>query len=76
MLHEGATPPNGCAMCTVGSTCEVHVLLEGLVDAAKEIARLEENIAKCSSQRDKLVQSTKVDGYEEKVGLLKHLIQR
>ena len=54
-------------MCTVGSVCEVHVRLEGLVDAAKEIARLEESIAKCSSQRDKLLQTTKVDGYEEKV---------
>ena len=44
------------------------------MDAAKEIARLEENIAKCSSQRDKLLQSTKVDGYEEKVCFFERVI--
>ena len=44
------------------------------MDAAKEIARLEENIAKCSSQRDKLLQSIKVDGYEEKVCFFERVI--
>lgn len=69
LLPEDAAPPSGCAMSTVGSACEVYIRLVGLVDAANEIARLKESIDKCCSQRDKLLLSTKVDGYREKVAL-------
>ena len=58
-------------MTTVGSSCEVYMQLRGLVDIPKEIARLEENIDKRSTQREKLIKVTEVDGYEEKVGVVR-----
>ena len=57
-------------MTTVGSSCEVYMQLRGLVDIPKEIARLEENIDKRSTQREKLIKVTEVEGYEEKVGVV------
>ena len=45
--------------------------LRGLVDIPKEIARLEENIDKRSTQREKLIKVTEVEGYEEKVGVVR-----
>ena len=54
-------------MATVGSVCEVHMQLKGLVDAKKEISRLEESIAKKASDRDKHVKTTQSESYEEKV---------
>ena len=58
-------------MTTVGSSCEVYMQLRGLVDIPKEIARLEENIDKRSTQREKLIKVTEVEGYEEKVGVVR-----
>lgn len=55
-------------MTTIGSQCEAYMLLRGLVDAAKEISRLEETIGKKVTQRDKLIELTHVEGYLEKVG--------
>ena len=57
-------------MTTVGSSCEVYMQLRGLVDIPKEIARLEENIDKRSTQREKFIKVTEVEGYEEKVGVV------
>lgn len=59
--------PTGCTMTTVGATCEVHLMLRGMVDADKEVARLEEKIEKLNSQVDKLKKAMSIDGYEEKV---------
>ena len=58
-------------MTTVGSSCEVYMQLRGLVDIPKEIARLEENIDKRSTQCEKLIKVTEVEGYEEKVGVVR-----
>lgn len=55
-------------MTTIGSQCEAYMLLRGLVDAAKEISRLEETIGKKVTQRDKLTELAQVEGYLEKVG--------
>lgn len=35
------TPPTGCAILTVTGTCEVHLLLKGLIDPQKEVAKLQ-----------------------------------
>lgn len=59
--------PSGCTMSTVGATCEVHLMLRGMVDAEKEVARLVEKIQKLDIQGDKLKKITSIDGYEEKV---------
>ena len=71
MLAPDTPPPRGCAFTTIGSQCLVYMQLKGLVDAQKEINRLEETLAKKSSQRDKFVKTTEVDGYIEKVQLVR-----
>ena len=62
--------PSGCTMSTVGATCEVHLMLRGMVDAEKEVARLEEKIQKLDIQADKLKKTTSIEGYEDKVDRL------
>ena len=54
-------------MTTVGATCEVHLMLKGMVDAEKEVTKLEERIAKLEGQVDKLKKAMSIEGYEEKV---------
>ena len=54
-------------MTTVGATCEVHLMLRGMVDAEKEVAKLEDKIQKLNGQADKLRKAMSINGYEEKV---------
>ena len=54
-------------MSTVGATCEVHLMLRGMVDAEKEVARLEEKIQKLNGQVDKIKKTMNIKGYEDKV---------
>jgi len=54
-------------MQTVGDKCEVHVMLRGLVDTAREISRLQDKISKLSIQLDKLQTAMGTEGYEQKV---------
>ena len=67
ILPNDSPAPKGCAFATVGSQCLVYIQLKGLVDAEKEIRRLEETLGKKTAQRDKLIENTKTEGYEEKV---------
>ena len=60
-------------MATVGHQCEVHLLLRGLVDVGKEVARLEDNITKLSSQLEKMAETMSIENYEEKVMVTVHL---
>ena len=54
-------------MSTVGATCEVHLMLRGVVDAEKEVVRLEEKIQKLDGQVDKIKKTMSIEGYEDKV---------
>ena len=56
--------PGGCTMATVGASCEVHLMLHGLVDVEKEVTRLEDKIEKLNAKVNKL---TSIENYEEKV---------
>lgn len=47
-------PPVGCAILTVTGSCEVHLLLKGLIDPEKEIAKLQ----KKREQLEKTVENT------------------
>ena len=58
-------------MTTVGATCEVHLMLKGMVDAEKEVSKLEEKITKLDAQIGKLKKAMSIEGYEEKVGGLR-----
>lgn len=44
-------------------------MLRGMVDAEKEVARLQEKIEKLNLQVDKLRKAMSIDGYEEKVNV-------
>lgn len=54
-------------METVGHSCEVHLLLRGLVDVEKEVAKIEEKISKLNNQLEKLMKGMSIENYEEKV---------
>ncbi len=59
--------PGGCTMTTVGASCEVHLMLRGMVDVAKEVARLDEKIEKLTGQISKMKKSMAIENYEERV---------
>ena len=62
--------PGGCTMTTVGASCEVHMMLRGMVqDVDKEITRLENKMGKLDAQIATIAQKMDVEGYEEKASL-------
>lgn len=61
------TPPAGCAILTVSGECEIHLLLKGLIEADKEIAKLEKKKAGLEQTVTKLQQSMAANDYETKV---------
>ena len=65
--------PEGCTMATVGASCEVHLMLKGMVDVEKEVAKLQEKIEKLDGQIVKMKKSMTIDNYEEKVGKMRIL---
>lgn len=59
--------PTGCAILTVSAQCEVHLLLKGIIEADKEIAKLtkkseqlQQTVAKLNQLIDSADYSTKV----------------
>jgi len=60
-------PPQGCAVATVSDKCEVHVLLKGVVDVAKEITKLESKKEKLNGQLGKLREAMEIADYVTKV---------
>lgn len=60
-------PPEGCAVMTVSTKCEVHMLLKGLIDVGKEVSRLEDKSEKLKSQLDKLQKAKAMPDYSSKV---------
>ena len=61
--------PEGCTMTTVGASCEVHLMLRGLVDVGKEISKLQEKISKIDTI-SKLNKSMSIEDYERRVSSL------
>ena len=59
--------PEGCTMTTVGASCEVHLMLRGMVDVGKEISKLQEKIGKIDAQISKMNKTISMENYEEKV---------
>ncbi|XP_026281108.1 valine--tRNA ligase isoform X2 [Frankliniella occidentalis] len=62
-----ASPPQGCAIFTASDKCEVHLLLKGLIDPAKEEEKLQKKQDSLSQQVKKLEQSMVAPDYETKV---------
>jgi len=66
-LDAEEQPPAGCAIQTVSAKCEVHLLLKGIVDVDKEVAKLLEKKARLTVDHDKLHQVIESDDYCNKV---------
>ena len=62
--------PEGCTVQTLGNKCQIFILLKGLIDVPREVARIEEKLQKLEGQMAKLVASMNIEGYEEKVSSL------
>eukprot|EP00118_Oscarella_pearsei_P025855 m.308914 g.308914 ORF g.308914 m.308914 type:complete len:1085 (+) comp45062_c0_seq1:2-3256(+) len=65
LVNEKA--PQGCTVATVGDKCEVHLLIKGLVDIAKEIQKLESKRERVTTKLQKLKELTQVPDYAAKV---------
>lgn len=66
-LHFDEQPPVGCAILPVTGQCEVHLLLKGLIQADKELQKLEKKQAQLSQAIDKLNQAMNASDYTTKV---------
>ena len=60
-------PPEGCAIVTVSDKVAAHLMLKGIIDAEKEVEKLEKKKTLLNSQYEKLIKATQVPGYEQKV---------
>lgn len=57
----------GCAILTINAQCEVHLLLKGIIEADKEIGKLEKKREQLQQTIIKLQQKMSVADYEKKV---------
>lgn len=66
-IEFDCTPPPGCAILTVSGQCEVHLLLKGLIEADKEIAKLQKKQIQLTQTVGKLKQAMEAADYATKV---------
>jgi valyl-tRNA synthetase len=59
--------PSGCAILTINAQCEVHLLLKGVIEADKEIGKLEKKRSQLEQTITGLKKKMAVEGYETKV---------
>ncbi|XP_060706636.1 valine--tRNA ligase, mitochondrial [Hemiscyllium ocellatum] len=59
--------PAGCAVSVVSQHCQVHLLLKGLIDPGKELAKLLARQRQIGEQLSAAITRTQIPGYEEKV---------
>ncbi|XP_049873606.1 valine--tRNA ligase isoform X2 [Pectinophora gossypiella] len=60
-------PPTGCSILTISDKIEVHLVLKGLIDPQKEIAKLEKKKEALSQTINKLQQAMSAEDYATKV---------
>uniref|UniRef100_A0A7S3APW0 valine--tRNA ligase n=1 Tax=Haptolina ericina TaxID=156174 RepID=A0A7S3APW0_9EUKA len=66
IVPEGCPPPRGCATDIVDQTTEVHILLQGVVDFSKEVARLQKEEAGLLGRIEKLKKKMEAPSYADK----------
>lgn len=59
--------PNGCAILTINAQCEIHLMLKGIIEVDKEIAKLEKKQEFLSQSVSKLKQKMSIEDYATKV---------
>uniref|UniRef100_A0A8C4WL62 Valine--tRNA ligase n=1 Tax=Gopherus evgoodei TaxID=1825980 RepID=A0A8C4WL62_9SAUR len=67
VLGPGEAPPAGCAVAVASDKCTVHLLLKGLIDAEKEIAKLSGKQGELQKQIDRLRERMETPDYGTKV---------
>lgn len=67
IIFDETPPATGCAILTVGSECQVFLLLKGLIEADKEIAKLAKKKDILVQTVMKLNQSMQMADYASKV---------
>lgn len=60
---------SGCAILTINAQCEVHLSLKGIIEADKEIAKLEKKREQLQQSIVKLKQKMSIEDYEKKIPL-------
>ena len=66
LVPEGCAAPAGCATEILDKDTEVHVLLKGVVDFSKEVARLNKEYAGVQGRLDKLKGKMAMESYATK----------
>ncbi|XP_044838471.1 valine--tRNA ligase-like [Mauremys mutica] len=67
VLGPGEAPPAGCAVAVASDKCTVHLLLKGLIDAEKEIAKLAGKQGELQKQIERLRERMETPDYGTKV---------
>lgn len=69
VLALGASAPQGCAVALASDRCSVHLQLQGLVDPARELGKLQAKRDEAQRQAQRLQERRATSGYNVKVPL-------
>ncbi|KAB1261928.1 von Willebrand factor A domain-containing protein 7 [Camelus dromedarius] len=69
VLALGASAPQGCAVALASDCCSVHLQLQGLVDPARELGKLQAKRDEAQRQAQRLRERRAASGYPVKVPL-------
>uniref|UniRef100_A0A8C2YPH0 valine--tRNA ligase n=1 Tax=Chinchilla lanigera TaxID=34839 RepID=A0A8C2YPH0_CHILA len=69
VLALGAPAPQGCAVGLASDRCSIHLQLQGLVDPARELGKLQAKRAEAQRQAQRLQERRSAAGYSGKVPL-------
>ncbi|XP_062454524.1 valine--tRNA ligase-like isoform X1 [Rhea pennata] len=67
VLEPGESPPPGCAVAVASDRCTVHLLLKGVIDAPKELAKLGGRREELAQQLERLRERRATPEYGAKV---------
>jgi len=66
MVPDGCAAPRGCATEVLDAMTEVHVMLKGVVDFSKEVARLQKELGAVQGRHEKLRAKMAMESYADK----------
>lgn len=69
VLAPGAPAPQGCAVALASDRCSIHLQLQGLVDPARELGKLQAKRGEAQRQAQRLQERRATPGYSVKVPL-------
>lgn len=59
--------PSGCAILSISAQCEVHLMLKGIIEADKEIGKLEKKREQLQQKIEALKKKMQIEDYDKKV---------